>query len=185
MFSISYYKMIIEGCIEVINNVFPDHIYKQLDQECITLKDIMIKKNEHYMISNYDYKLNWNDVVNTNSIWKNQENVFKRYSNSEEIYFNLKAPNLLFDKNKNKKTELLDDFTAIFLMRQDCDKSSGGNLEIYDGERRIISIPYQKNTFVIIKNKNDNNENKDTKKLRVYITDRGICFNSMRYIIFT
>jgi len=179
MFSISYYKMIIEGCIEVINNVFPDHIYKQLDQECITLKDIMIKKKENYMISNYDYKLNWNDVVNTNSIWKNQESFFKSYSNSGEIYFNLKAPNLLFDKNKNE----LEDFTAIFLMRQDCDKSSGGNLEIYEDERRIISIPYQNNTFVIIKK--DNNENKDTKKLKFFITDRGISFNSMRYIIFS
>ncbi len=176
--------MIIEGCIEVINNVFPDNIYRQLDQECITLKDIMNKKNEKYMISNYDYKLNWNDAINTNSVWKNQEDIFKRYSNSGEIYFNFKSPNLLFDQNKNKdknKTEL-EDFTAIFLMRQDCDKSSGGNLEIYEGERRIISIPYQKNTFVIIKK--NNNESKDKKNLRVYITDRGICFNSMRYIIF-
>ncbi len=162
--------MIIEGCIEVINNAFPDNIYKQLDQECITLKDIMNKKNQHYMISNYDYKLNWNDAINTNSVWKSQENIFKRYSNSGEIYFNFKAPNLLFDQNKNE----LEDFTAIFFMRQECDKSSGGNLEIYDEERRIISIPYQKNTFVII-NKN--------KKLKFFITNRGICFNSMRYII--
>ena len=160
--------MIIEDCIEVINNAFPEHIYKKLDQECPSLKDIMILKNENYMISNYDYKLNWID----------KENIFKKYSNSSEIYLNYKSPNLSFGQNKNKNE--LPTFTAIFFMKPDCDKSSGGNLEIYEDDRRIISIPYQKNTFVIIKNKN-----KDTKKLKCFITDRGICFNSMRYLIFT
>lgn len=157
--------MIIEDCIEVINNAFPENIYKELEQECPTLTYIMTIKKQYYMISNYDYKLKWN----------NKENIFKKYINTSQIYLNFKSPNLSF--SKNKKTEL-EDFTAIFFMRQDCDKSNGGNLEIYEDERRIISIPYQKNTFVIIK-KNEN------KKLKCFITDRGICFNSMRYIIFT
>lgn len=164
--------MIIEDCIEIINNVFPDHIYKQLEQECITLKDIMIKRNENIMISNYDYryKLNFNDP------WKN---IFKKYFSSsyEDIYINFKSPNLSFDKSKNNsKNKKMDHFSDIFLMRQDNDKSSGGNLEIYDGERRIVSVPYQKNTFVIIRNKE--------KNLKYFITDRGISFKSMRYIIF-
>jgi hypothetical protein len=172
--------MIIEDCIEVINNAFPENIYKELEQECPTLTDIMTIKKQYYMISNYDYKLNWN----------NKENIFKKYINTSQIYLNFKSPNLSFGtninttNNKNKKTEL-EDFRAIFFMRQDCDKYNGGNLEIYEDERRIISIPYQKNTFVIIKNiKNINNENKYTKKLKCFITYRGICFNSMRYIIF-
>jgi hypothetical protein len=170
--------MIIEDCIEVINNVFPDHIYKQLDQECLTLKDIMTIKNQQYMISNYDYKLNWNDVIKPKSIWEKQEHIFKIYSKLGKIYFNFKSPNLYLsvDTNRNNNKNELEDFTAIFFMRQECDKSNGGNLEIYEDERRIISIPYQKNTFVIIKN--DKN-----KKLKYFITDRGICFNSMRYII--
>ena len=79
-------------------------------------------------------------------------------------------------------------FSGFFLMRKDEDNSKGGNLEFFyetlNEIKKIISIPYQKNCFVIIF-KNNNNQKENKKKIKFGFTQRQLTIHIQRYLGFS
>ena len=83
-------------------------------------------------------------------------------------------------------------FSGFFLMRKDEDNSKGGNLEFFyetvneinksNKLKKIISIPYQKNCFVIIF-KNNNKDNEKEKKIKFGFTQRQLTIHTQRYLV--
>ena len=70
-------------------------------------------------------------------------------------------------------------------MRRDEDNSSGCNLEIYNNNHRVISIPYQKNCVVMFFNNNLNNNlnnNSIKNKFEYSFTPRMTTIHSMRFL---
>jgi len=86
-------------------------------------------------------------------------------------------------------------FSGFFLMRKDEDNSKGGNLEFFyetpnktlNEIKKIISIPYQKNCFVIIfKNNNlKDKDNENEKKIKFGFTQRQLTIHTQRYLLFS
>jgi hypothetical protein len=192
--------------ILVINNFLPDKKYKDLEAEYISLKDIFLHSTQNHnqkhnqkhhtkyslMMSNYEYKITfkyanankllsplWNDFIN---------NYFKEINNIELIY---KTPNFYLNTNTNTNAnnqlmkEIDNDILGWFFMKNDLDKSIGGNFEIFNKKNeRIISVPYQQNTLILINNINKLKENKKIE-FEYRICERSFCLHSMRYIRFS
>jgi hypothetical protein len=86
-------------------------------------------------------------------------------------------------------------FSGFFLMRKNEDNSKGGNLEFFyetfnktlNEIKKIISIPYQKNCFVIIFKNNNNLKDKDNEnenKIKFGFTQRQLTIHTQRYLGF-
>lgn len=83
-------------------------------------------------------------------------------------------------------------FSGFFLMRKDEDNSKGGNLEFFyetfnktlNEIKKIISIPYQKNCFVIIFKNNNHKDNENEKKIKFGFTQRQLTIHTQRYLGF-
>jgi hypothetical protein len=164
-----------------------------------------------YMLSNNLYQLNTRDVLITNSykikksindileyhfskmfsdeILKIYNQIFSNQINGlnlarMEMNFNYFSPVCYIGKNPFTvgKTLIKNHVLGWFLMRKDEDTSVGGNLEIYNNSKRIVSIPYQKNCFILLLNnqKEKNNEN----GMYYTFTSRNTTIHSMRFIDF-
>jgi hypothetical protein len=135
-----------------------------------TITPLWNKFVEYHKSSNF-----FNDILDLKIINKNVSR------NPFEIEFNHHSPVLYKNKNTNSTStsdlnEVKNPFLGYYFLRDEKDNSKGFNLEIYntDTDKRILSIPYQKNTFVLI----CNNE----KNLKIQFSDKGFSIYSKKYI---
>jgi hypothetical protein len=183
----------------VINNSLPDDLYNKLKNEYISLSDIVLLNNDIsyqktekvIMLNDFLYKttrirsLLWkqfveyhkssnffNDIIDLD-LENNKVN--KDVSrNTCKIEFNHHSP-VLYHQNRIEKNDIVKtSFLGYYFMRDEKDNSKGFNLEIYMTDKRILSIPYQKNTFVLICN-ND-------KNIKTKFSDKGFSIYSKKYI---
>jgi hypothetical protein len=167
--------------------------------------------NLKYMLSNHLYQLNAKKIRSHNfeikktitdileyhfskmfddSILKIYNQLFlteikeinKQVSNFNFNYF---SPVCYLEKNKIQPNKVFINSHVLgwFLMRKDEDTSIGGNLEIYNNYKRIVSVPYQKNCFILLLN-NQNNQKEKNKEEGIYytFTSRNTTIHSMRFI---
>ncbi len=198
----------------VINNALPEDIYNQISNDFISLKDVFLSNYSNqnssipkYMLSNYLYKLNAKNVFEIKKtindileyhfskmfhviLKKIYNEIFSKEFNNQniDINFNYYSPVCYLDKKNiiTDKTYINNHILGWLLMRKDEDTSIGGNLEIYNNEKRVISIPYQKNCLVLLLNNNQNNSqnNQNNKKNYYTFTSRNTTIHSMRFIDF-
>jgi len=184
----------------VINNALPNELYNNLEKEYISLKNLFSIKNEprNILLSNFNYMIDSeialrlsDDIITP--LWKD----FIKYHTSRYFINDIQKQNQIQTKNQQitltlnymspilyqsntKINQMKSSFLGFFFMKNSNDNSKVNNLEIFENEKRIISIPYQKNTFILIKNTNLNENNNIT----FGFTEKNIIISSMKYIIF-
>ncbi len=167
-------------------------------------EEIQKETKKIIMMSDFLYKINSNQI--TSPLWKQfveyhkSSNFFKDIMdldlkinkvnnnvsrNTCKIEFNHHSPVLYHQQFKQSSntddvfTPFLGYYLGYYFMRDEKDNSKGFNLEIYNTDNeRILSIPYQKNTFVLICNDNH-------KKLKIKFSDKGFSIYSKKYITIT
>lgn len=148
------------------------------------------------------YSKSYKNIISRNKDVKNNVNTF--------LNLNCISPINYFNSNSNlniKEINSSTPFLGWFFLKKDNDTSIGGNLTILkktikntldnDSEEKknknepIISVPYEKNTFIIIAFENINQnltpnptQNDDNIKLYYEFESRNITFHSQRYIEF-
>ena len=188
----------------VINNALPNELYNNLEKEYISLKNLFSIKNEprNILLSNFNYMIDsetaltlsddiitplWkdfikyhisryfiNDIQNKNQLNQNQT---KNQHMTVNLTLNYMSP-ILYRSN-TKINQMNSSFLCFFFMKNSNDNSKVNNLEFFENEKRIISIPYQKNTFILIKNENENENN-----ITFGFTEKNLLISSMKYIKF-
>lgn len=185
----------------VINNALPNELYNNLEKEYISLKNLFSIKNEprNILLSNFNYMIDsetaltlsddiitplWKDFIKyhisryfINDIQNQKQNQLNQHM-TVNLTLNYMSP-ILYQSN-TKINQMNSSFLGFFFMKNSNDNSKVNNLEIFENEKRIISIPYQKNTFILIKNENENNNNNIT----FGFTERNLIISSMKYIKF-
>ena len=153
----------------LINDALPNNMYEKLDSQFISLKDILIKQNKRVLLSNWNYKISSNDLLSTQD-W----NDFIKNIECNNIFFNYKTQNFSFLGSISNQNDIKEDdnIGCLFFKNKNDIKSIGGNLELYLDDKRLISIPYQKNTFVMLK----------SKKIKYKFTNRSFGLYSMYYL---
>ena len=155
------------------------------NQKQLMMSDFLYSVNSRYIKSSitplwnqfieYHKSSNFINEINNISNKKVSRNVV-------EIEFNHHSPVLYKNKNTNSTSEMNQiktSFLGYYFLRDEKDNSKGFNLEIYHMDKRILSIPYQKNTFVLICN--ENNE----KNIKINFSDKGFSIYSKKYITLT
>ena len=151
-----------------------DFLYKTTRIRSLLWKQFV----EYHKSSNF-----FNDIMDLDlKINKVNNNVSR---NTCKIEFNHHSPVLYHQQFKQSSntddvfTPFLGYYLGYYFMRDEKDNSKGFNLEIYNTDNeRILSIPYQKNTFVLICNDNH-------KKLKIKFSDKGFSIYSKKYITIT
>ena len=197
------------GNVLVVNNALSNELYNNLEKEYISLKKLFIvnqyiknnNESRNILLSNFNYMINsetaltlsddiitplWKDFIKYHTSRYFINEIQKQNQLNQHITVNLTlnymSP-ILYQSN-TKINQMNSNFTFIcfFFMKNSNDNSKVNNLEIFENEKRIISIPYQKNTFILIKNENnENNENNIT----FGFTEKNLIISSMKYIKFT
>jgi hypothetical protein len=154
------------------------------NQKKIMMSDFLYSVNSRYIKSTITPL--WNQFIEyhkssnfINEMFSINENNISR--NTFEIELNHHSPVLYKNNNTNtnSSTEMNDVKTAFlgyYFLRDEKDNSNGFNLEIYHMDKRILSIPYQKNTFVLICNE------KNDKNIKTKFSDKGFSIYSKKYI---
>ena len=174
-----------------------------LNNEYISLSNMVLLNNEknngkQLMMNDFLYSVNsryikssitplWNQFIeyHKSNNFINEKNTISNKNvsrNVVELEFNHHSPVLYKNKNTNSTSEMnpvKTSFLGYYFLRDEKDNSKGFNLEIYHMDKRILSIPYQKNTFVLICN--ENNE----KNIKINFSDKGFSIYSKKYITLT
>jgi hypothetical protein len=182
----------------VINNALPNELYNNLEKEYISLKNLFSIKNEprNILLSNFNYMIDseialklsddiitplWKDFIKyhtsryfINDIQKQNQN---QLNQNQQIILTLNYMSPILYQSNTKINQMKSSFLGFFFMKNNQDNLKVNNLEIFENEKRIISIPYQKNTFIIIKNPNENN-------ITFGFTEKNLSISSMKYIKF-
>ena len=141
-------------------------------------------------------KINEINEINENIKIKNitKDNLEMDLNKNLDFTFNYNLPVCYQYQPELKEIKFEKDkmFSGFFLMRKDEDNSKGGNLEFFyetfnktlNEIKKIISIPYQKNCFVIIfKNNNlKDKDNENEKKIKFGFTQRQLTIHTQRYL---
>jgi hypothetical protein len=125
---------------------------------------------EYHLSNNFINKIN--NIFSSNSSNNNIYNL--------EIDFQIGYTLPIFNNNyyMNQQPQLIDDniiYIGWYLMRKEEDNSIGGNLEIYNNNIKITSIPYQNNCLIILENK---------KGSKYTFSQKQITLHFQRYITF-
>jgi hypothetical protein len=177
--SLSNIVLLNKSNIVLLNNN-QNHNQKQL-----MMSDFLYNVNSRYIKSSITPL--WNQFVeyHKSSNFINDINEKNTISNKKvsrnliEIEFNHHSPVLYKNINTNSTSEMNEvknPFLGYYFLRDEKDNSKGFNLEIYHMDKRILSIPYQKNTFVLICNE------KNEKNIKTNFSDKGFSIYSKKYI---
>ena len=153
----------------LINNALPDKIYEKLDSQFISLKDLLIKQQNSVLLSNWNYKIN---LIEMGTLLTQDWIDFIKNIEVDNIFFNYKTQNFGFLGSNTNHQEIDNSKVWIFFKNKNDNKSIGGNLELYLDDKRLISIPYQKNTLVILK----------SEKIKYKFTNRSFGLYPMYYL---
>jgi hypothetical protein len=148
-----------------------DFLYKTTRIRSLLWKQFV----EYHKSSNF-----FNDIIDLDLENNKDNNNVSVSRNTCKIEFNHHSP-VLYNQQSRREFDIdnvSSSFLGYYFMRDEKDNSKGFNLEIYntenDTEKRILSIPYQKNTFVLICNNN--------QKLKIKFSDKGFSIYSKKYI---
>jgi hypothetical protein len=183
----------------VINNVLQNELYNNLEKEYISLKNLFSIKNEprNILLSNFNYMIDSETALTLSDdiitpLWKgfikyhtsryfiNDIQKQNQLNQNQQIILTLNYTSPILYQSNTKINQMNSSFLGFFFMKNSNDNSKVNNLEIFENEKRIISIPYQKNTFILIKNTNLNENNNIT----FGFTEKNIIISSMKYIKF-
>lgn len=193
----------------VINNALPNELYNNLEKEYISLKNLFLLnqsiKNEprNIMLSNFNYMIDselaltlsddiitplWKDFIKfhisryfINDIQKQNKIKNMNMNMNMVLTLNYMSPILYQSNTKINQMNTNFAFIGFFFMKNSNDNSKVNNLEIFENEKRIISIPYQKNTFILIKNEN---ENRNGNNITFGFTEKNLSISLIKYIKF-
>jgi hypothetical protein len=165
------------------NIMLSDHLYK------LNVNQKLVKKPLHDILE-YHSSRNFNDKIfkiknefflNNNLQSNNSSNIKMTINYISPVCY-IPAQMKINNINQRNIIDTINHKIFIwFFMRRDEDNSSGGNFEIYHNDKRVISIPYQKNNLVMLLN-NENNENYKNNKFEYSFTSRMTTIHSMRFL---
>ena len=196
------------GNVLVVNNALSNELYNNLEKEYISLKKLFIvnqsiknnNESRNILLSNFNYMINsetaltlsddiitplWKDFIKYHTSRYFINEIQKQNQLNQHITVNLTlnymSPILYQSTTKINQMNSNFAFLGFFFMKNSNDNSKVNNLEIFENEKRIISIPYQKNTFILIKNKN---KNENGNNITFGFTEKNYTISSMKYIKF-
>ncbi len=171
------------------NIMLSNHLYKLNLKD--SKNDLKFKKSIDDILEYHFSKMSFNNVLKIyQDLFSDIPNI-SNFINSSNMLMNINyfspvcyLPSQIKTKEISNRT-LIDirkhNILGWLFMRKDDDNSSGGNLEIYNNDKRIISIPYQKNCLVMFFN-NINNIKNMKNKFEYSFTSRMTTINSMRFL---
>ena len=180
--------------LENLKDIWKSFINYHTSNELKELKELKDFKKD--ILDTFN-KINEINEINENIKIKNitKDNLEMDLNKNLDFTFNYNLPVCYQYQPELKEIKFEKDkiFSGFFLMRKNEDNSKGGNLEFFyetfnktlNEIKKIISIPYQKNCFVIIFKNNNLKDNEKEKKIKFGFTQRQLTIHTQRYLGFS